>query len=143
MEAWIIYGFIAAILLTSRDYFTSNYTSKYSVTEHLLYYYVLCGVAISVYVCYRKYYLKDKIKMIEKNDLWKYAVVAIATVLLIGPCEIISIRESSNPGRARAITNLNTIFLFLVSIYLLKKETLTPTKLAGIILTMVGIDMIF
>ena len=103
----------------------------------------MCGLAITVYVCYRKYYLKDKIKLIEKDDLWKYAIIAGVTVLLIAPCEIISIRESSNPGRARAITNLNTIFLFLVSIYFLKNEKLTPVKLIGIILTVTGIFMIF
>tara|TARA_B000000460_G_C21363306_1_gene326343 strand:+ start:69 stop:500 length:432 start_codon:yes stop_codon:yes gene_type:complete len=143
METWIIYGFIAAILITSRDFFTSNYTSKYTVTEHLLYYYVLCGLAMSAYVCYRKVYLKEKVRLIDKEDLWKYAIVAGATVLLISPCEITSIREASNPGRARAIMNLNTIFLFLVSIYFLKNEKLTPKKLMGIVLTVTGIFMIF
>ena len=69
METWIIYGFIAAILITSRDFFTSNYTSKYTVTEHLLYYYVLCGLAMSAYVCYRKVYLKEKVRLIDKEDL--------------------------------------------------------------------------
>ena len=55
MEQWIIYGIFAAFLIASRDYFTSKYTSRYTVTEHILYYYVLCAIAISAYVCYRRF----------------------------------------------------------------------------------------
>ena len=39
MELWFIYGIIAAILIATRDTFTKLFTSKYSMTEHLLYYY--------------------------------------------------------------------------------------------------------
>ena len=86
METWIIYGFIAAILITSRDFFTSNYTSKYTVTEHLLYYYVLCGLAMSVYVCYRKVYLKEKVRLIDKEDFFRILLIAFpgAVVKYIG-----------------------------------------------------------
>ena len=98
MESWIIYGITAAILLASRDLFTKNYTQKYSVNEHLLYYYVLCGIIIAGYTCYRRFYMKENIKVIDKEDLWKYALVAAATVIIIAPCEVLSIQKSKNPG---------------------------------------------
>jgi drug/metabolite transporter (DMT)-like permease len=143
MESWIIYGIIAAILMASRDYFTRKYSGKYTVMEHIFYYYVLCAVAISAYFCYRKVNYNEDFKLIHKEDFWKYALLATASVLIITPCEVLSIRKSSNPGKARALTNMNAIILFLISIYVLKTEKLTPTKLAGLILIMVGMYMIF
>tara|TARA_Y100001970_G_C14005210_1_gene735484 strand:+ start:84 stop:515 length:432 start_codon:yes stop_codon:yes gene_type:complete len=142
MEAWIIYGITAAILLASRDLFTKNYTQKYTASEHLLYYYVLCGIIIAGYTCYRKFYMKENIKIIEKEDLWKYALVAGVTVIIIAPCEVLSIQKSKNPGVARALTNLNTLFLFIISIYFLKTEKLTIKKIIGILMTVGGIFLI-
>lgn len=142
MESWIIYGITAAILLASRDLFTKNYTQKYTASEHLLYYYVLCGIIIAAYSCYRKFYMKENIKIIDKEDLWKYALVAGATVIIIAPCEILSIQKSKNPGAARALTNLNTLFLFIVSIYFLKTEKVTMKKIIGILMTVGGIFLI-
>ena len=49
MESWIIYGLIAAFLIAARDVFTKSFTSKYTITEHLLHYYVLCGVFIAIF----------------------------------------------------------------------------------------------
>ena len=143
MEQWILYGILAAFLLASRDYFTSNYTSKYTVTEHILYYYVLCAIAISAYVCYRKVNYNEKFKLIDKEDFWKYAIVAAASVLIITPCEVLSIRSAKNPGKARALTNMNAIILLLVSIYVIKTEKLIPTRITGILFTIIGMYMIF
>ena len=142
MQKWIMYGVLAAFLLAIRDFFTSNYTKKYSTTEHLLYYYVFCALSISAYVCYRKYNNNEKFKLIEKDDLWKYILIAASSVLIITPCEVISVRSASNPGKARALTNMNFIVLFFVSVYFLKSEKMTPKKLGGIILTILGIYMI-
>ena len=142
MEQWIMYGILAAFLLASRDFFTSNYTSKYSTTEHILYYYVFCAISISTYVCYRRINNNEKIKIIETEDLWKYILIAISTVLVITPCEVMSIRSAKNPGKARALTSMNFVVLFFVSVYFMKSEKMTTKKLAGIILTIFGIFMI-
>ena len=142
MEQWIMYGILAAFLLASRDFFTSNYTSKYSTTEHILYYYVFCAISISTYVCYRRINNNEKIKIIETEDLWKYILIAISTVLVITPCEVMSIRSAKNPGKARALTSMNFVVLFFVSVYFMKSEKMTAKKLAGIILTIFGIFMI-
>jgi len=143
MEQWIIYGILAAFLIASRDYFTSKYTSRYTVTEHILYYYVLCAIAISTYVCYRKINYNEKFKLINKDDFWKYALVAIASVLIITPCEVLSIRNAANPGKARALTNMNAIILILVSMYVFKTEKITPTKIVGLLFFGLGMFMIF
>ena len=142
MDSWIIYGLIAALLLATRDIFTRSYTDKYTPGEHLLYYYVLCGIAIAAYSCYKKFFLNEQIKMIDKEDIWKYSIVAVATVIIIAPCEVLSIKQSKNPGSARALTNLNTLILFIISVYFLKTETLTIKKITGMIIWLFGIYLI-
>ena len=143
MEQWVMYGILAAVLIASRDFFTSNYTHKYTTTEHILYYYILCAISISIYACYRKYNNKEKIRIIDKEDLWKYILIAVITVLIITPCEVISIRSAKNPGKARALTGgMNFVVLFLISVYYLKSEKMTPKTIGGIALTVIGIFMI-
>ena len=142
MELWLIYGLIAAVLIASRDVFTKKFTGKYSTTEHLLYYYLLCGIFISLYAIYKKYIQKEKIKLIHTDDLWKYGIVAAISVIIIGPCEVMSIRKSKNPGQAKAVVNLNTLFLFFMSIYFIKSEKITMKKIVGILLTIGGIFLV-
>ena len=36
MELWIVYAFVAAILIAARDIFTKKFSTKYSAIEHLL-----------------------------------------------------------------------------------------------------------
>ena len=86
--------------------------------------------------------MKENIKIIDKDDLWKYALVAGVTVIIIAPCEVLSIQKSKNPGAARALTNLNTLFLFIISIYFLKTEKITIKKIIGILMTVGGIFLI-
>ena len=68
MQSWIIYGLAAAVMIASRDLFTKSYTKKYTASEHILYYYVLCGIIIAGYSCYRKFHMKENIRMIEKGE---------------------------------------------------------------------------
>ena len=142
MGSWIVYGLTAALLIASRDMFTKIYANKYSVTEHLLYYYMLCGIFVAAYACYKKFYLKEKIKIIQKDDLWKYAIVAAASVLIISPCEALSIRKCSNPGQARALTNLSTLILFVASVYFFKTEEITTKKIIGILMAIGGVALV-
>lgn len=142
METWIIYGLVAAILIASRDVFTRKFTSKYNITEHLLHYYLLCGVFIGFYAIYKKYVTKERVNLIHKEDLWKYGLVAAISVIIISPCQVMSIKGSSNPGQAKAIVNLNTLFLFFLSIYFIKSEKITMKKIVGILLTIGGIFLV-
>jgi len=137
-----MYGILAAFLIASRDFFTSKYTTKYTTTEHILYYYIFCAISISAYVCYRRINNNEKIKIIETEDLWKYILIATASVLVITPCEVMSIRSAKNPGKARALTSMNFVVLFFVSVYFMKSEKMTAKKLGGIILTILGIYML-
>jgi drug/metabolite transporter (DMT)-like permease len=139
MDLWVIYSLIAAVLIASRDIFTKQFSTKYNTTEHLLYYYVLCGFFIGIYAMYKKVILKERVNLIHQEDLWKYGIVAAISVIIISPCQVLSLKESPNPGKAKAIVNLNTLFLFFMSLYFIKSEKITLKKIIGIIATVGGI----
>ena len=139
MEPWIMYALIAAILIAVRSLFTVKFTKKYSITEHLLHYYVICGIFIFAYAGYKKIYLKEKINIVDSEDLWKYALVAAISVIILEPCYILSMKNCKNPAQTSAIINLNTIFLFFMSLLFIKSTEFSKEKLFGIILTSIGV----
>ena len=139
MDTWIIYALVAALFIAIRSLFTVNFTKKYTVTEHLLHYYVICGIFIFIYAGYKKIYLKEKINMVETNDMWKYFIIAAISVIILEPCQILSMQNCKNPAQTSAILNLNTIFLFFMSLLYIKSTEFSKEKLFGIILTSIGI----
>ena len=90
MEIWIIYAGVAALLIACRDLFTKKFSKKYSHIEHLLYYYVLCGFFIISLAIYKTQIKGEKIKLIDSEDLWKYAMVAGISAIIIAPCQVLS-----------------------------------------------------
>jgi uncharacterized membrane protein len=141
MESWILYGLVAAVLIACRDMFTKSCMKKYTPTEHILYYYVLCGVFIVGYALYKRNYTKEGVRCIELSDVWKYALVALLSVAVIAPCEVISIKKCRNPGQSKAIINLNSIFVFFLALIFLK-DSFSLKKLIGIMLTVLGIYLV-
>ena len=138
MEKWFMYGFVAAVLIASRDIFTKHFSKKYTTCEHLLYYYVLCGVFMVVYCLYKKYYRKESVRMMDKDDWWKYILLALVTVIVISPCEVLSLKHCKTPGQSKSVINLNTIFVFFLGMIFLKDKFSLKT-LFGITLTIIGI----
>ena len=89
METWVLYGLIAAFFIATRDMFTKTFTRKYSITEHLIYYYTITGFFIFVYAFIKKKYYNETIRMIEKNDIWKYALIGAISAIIISPCQLL------------------------------------------------------
>ena len=142
MESWLIYAFIAAVLIAARDIFTKKFSKKYTAIEHLLYYYILCGFFIILLAIYKSRVQGEKIRFIESEDLWKYMGVAAVSAIIISPCQVLSLKECDNPGKSKAIVNLNGVIVFLMSLYLLKDVKFETKTFIGILLAAVGVYLI-
>lgn len=139
MEQWLFYGLIAAILIAIRDIFTKKFTTKYSPIEHLLYYYILCGFFIILLAIYKIKVKKEKIKMIESKDIWLYLLVAGVSAIIISPCQVLSLKNCDNPGKSKAIVNLNSLFTFFFALFFIKGIKLDIKSLIGILLASFGV----
>ena len=142
MESWLIYAFIAAVLIAARDIFTKKFSKKYTAIEHLLYYYILCGFFIILLAIYKSRVQGEKIRFIESEDLWKYMGVAAVSAIIISPCQVLSLKECDNPGKSKAIVNLNGVIVFLMSLYLLKDVKFETKTFLGILLAAIGVYLI-
>jgi drug/metabolite transporter (DMT)-like permease len=125
-----------------RDIFTKKFSTKYSPIEHLLYYYILCGFFIILLALYKTKVKGDKIKFIDTEDLWKYALVAGISAIIISPCQILAISNCDNPGKSASIVNLNAIISFLIATYFISGAKLEMKTFAGIALTGLGVYLI-
>ena len=92
MEQWAIYALIAAILIAGRDIFTKKFSTKYSAVEHLLYYYILCGFFIILLALYKSKIKGETSKFIDSQDIWKFALLAAISAIIISPCQILSLK---------------------------------------------------
>ena len=142
MEQWVIYAGIAALLIACRDLFTKNFSKKYSHIEHLLYYYILCGFFIIALAIYKTRFRGETIKFIDYDDIWKYAMVAGISAIIIAPCQVLALSNCDNPGKSASIVNLNAIISFVIAGYFISGHKLELKSLVGIIFTGLGIYLI-
>lgn len=142
MEEWLFYGLIAAILIAIRDIFTKKFSNKYSPIEHLLYYYVLCGLFIILLAIYKIKVKKEKIKMIDSKDIWLYLLIAGVSAIIISPCQVLSLKTCDNPGKSKAIVNLNSLFTFVFALFFIKGIKLDIKSSIGILFVSLGVYLI-
>ena len=142
MESWIFYAGVAAFLIAMRDIFTKKFTSKYSAIEHLLYYYILCGFFIILLALYKSKVQGEKIRFIELQDLLPYLVIAFASAVIISPCQFLSLKTCDNPGKSKAIVNMNSIIAFILALYFIKGTKITAKSVFGIILAAIGVYLV-
>ena len=142
MEQWIFYAGVAAVLIAGRDIFTKKFTSKYSPIEHLLYYYILCGFFIILLALYKSKVEGEKIKFIDSEDTWLYVIVAAVSAIIISPCQVLSLKECDNPGKSKAIVNLNSVIAFFLAFYFIKSAKFEIKNIIGIIFVAIGIYLI-
>ena len=142
MEQWIFYAAVAAFLIAARDIFTKKFSAKYSAVEHLLYYYILCGFFIILLALYKTKVQGEKIKFIDMEDIWPYVIVAGVSAVIISPCQILSLKECDNPGKSKAIVNMNSVIVFFLALYFIRGTKLETKNVIGVILAAVGIYLI-
>jgi uncharacterized membrane protein len=142
MESWIFYAGVAAFLIAMRDIFTKKFTSKYSAIEHLLYYYILCGFFIILLALYKSKVQGETIRFIELQDILPYLVIAFASAVIISPCQFLSLKTCDNPGKSKAIVNMNSIIAFMLALYFIKGTKITAKSVFGIILASIGVYLV-
>ena len=142
MESWVFYAGVAAFLIAMRDIFTKKFTNKYSAIEHLLYYYVLCGFFIILFALYKSKVEGEKIRFIDTKDLWPYIIVAGVSAIIISPCQFLSLKDCDNPGRSKAIVNMNSVIAFLLAIYFIRGAKLEIKTFIGITMAAFGVYLI-
>ena len=91
---------------------------------------------------HKKHYQGEQIKFIDTEDIWKFAAIAAISAIIISPCQILSLKECDNPGKSKAIVNLNSIIAFFLAFYFIRGTKFEMKTVFGIILVAIGLYLI-
>ena len=84
----------------------------------------------------------EKIRFIDTEDIWKFAIIAAISAIVISPCQILSLKHCDNPGKSKAIVNLNSIIAFFFALYFIKGAKFETKTIFGIIMIGIGLYLV-
>jgi drug/metabolite transporter (DMT)-like permease len=133
MESWVGFAIIAAVFITVRDYLSLDIIKKYSYINYIVYANIFVFIGTMIYL-----YFTD-VPLIKPNtkDMMIILMRIFIVYLIIEPAIFYALKYCKNPGYAKSIINLNTLFIFMVAVFFLK-EKLTIKGVMGIISILFG-----
>jgi hypothetical protein len=63
----------------------------------------------------------EKIQLIDTEDLWPYLIVTAVSAIIISPCQFLSLKDCDNPGKSKAIVNMNSVIAFILALYFIRE----------------------
>ena len=141
MEKWIPYAFVAAIFIAIRDFISKDIFTRYEYSDYVIIANIIIVIGTIIYVIYSK---KDitKIRPPKFTELIKIILRIFIIYVIIDPCIFNSLKLCDNPGYAKSIINLNTLFLLLLAFMFYKTE-FNVKKTMGVIIILLGTYFVF
>lgn len=133
MDHWKYYALVAAIFISLRDIMSKGLFDRMTYINYIIIANVLVFMATMVYVGVTDY----KIKKPSLKDMGLIVLRLILVFIIIEPSIFYALKNSGNPGYAKSIINLNTLFVFILAIIFLNAE-FNYEKLIGISIMLMG-----
>lgn len=129
----MIYGLLAAIFISLRDIFSADIINKYEYIDYI----IVANIIVFIGTIFYILVTKKKVVIPEKKDFIVIFLRLLVVYLIIEPCIFNSMKFCKNPGYAKSVINLNTLFVFVLAVFFLKAE-FDKQKILGIILITSG-----
>jgi len=133
MKKWMMYGLLAAIFIAIRDIFSKDLINRY----HYIDYIILANIIVFISTVIYLMVTKRTVKIPNNNDFIIILLRLLVVYMIIEPSIFYSIKYCENPGYAKSIINLNTLFVFILAIFFLKAKV-DKKKLFGMLLIISG-----
>ena len=133
MQVWVTYALLAAVFISIRDIISLDFIKRYDYIQYMVLANIIIFTGTMIYV----YATDFKIKKPNMNDLFIILVRLMIVYFIIDPSIYNSIKNCDNPGYAKSIISLNTLFIFFL-VTLVYKSEINMTKIGGIILMLLG-----
>ena len=118
MEQWLFYGLIAAIFIAIRDTFSNDLINRYEYIDYIIWANLIIFVATIIYI----YFYNIQLEVPERKDLFIILLRLAIVYMIIEPSIFYSIKYCDNPGYAKSIISLNTLFVFILAMFFLKAK---------------------
>ena len=129
----MIYGIIAAIFIAIRDIFSNDLINRYEYIDYIIWANLIIFVATIIYI----YFYNIQLEVPETKDLFIILLRLAIVYMIIEPSIFYSIKYCDNPGYAKSIISLNTLFVFILAMFFLKAK-IDKKKILGILLIFSG-----
>jgi uncharacterized membrane protein len=133
METWLIYALVAAFFITIRDIVSLDFIKRYDYIQYMIIANIIIFAGTMIYV----FGSGIKVKTPNMKDLFIILVRLSIVYFIIDPSVYNSIKNCDNPGYAKSIISLNTLFLFFI-VAVMYKSKIDKKKLIGIVSMLVG-----
>lgn len=133
MKEWIIYALVAALFIAIRDIISLDLIKRMNYTNYIIIANIIIFIATMIYLNISNY----KVEKPNLKDMGIIVLRLIIVFLIIEPSIFRAFKGSTNPGYAKSIINLNTLFVFILALIFLKAD-FTFEKLAGIFIILIG-----
>jgi drug/metabolite transporter (DMT)-like permease len=133
MEVWLMYALMAAIFISIRDIISLDFIKRYDYIQYMVIANIIIFIGTMLYVFATDF----KIQKPKLNDFIVILMRILIVYLIIDPSIYNSIKNCENPGYAKSIISLNTLFVFFVATIIYKSKVDTK-KIAGIIMMLAG-----
>ena len=133
MELWIYYALLAAVFISIRDAISLDFIKRYDYIQYMVIANIIIFIGTMMYV----YSSGIKIEKPSLNDFFIILIRILIVYLIIDPSIYNSIKHCDNPGYAKSIIGLNTLFLVIIFAFMYK-TSFSPKKAMGIISMILG-----
>ena len=133
MQVWVTYALLAAVFISIRDIISLDFIKRYDYIQYM----VLANIIIFIGTMMYVHVTDFKIKKPNMNDLFIILIRLAIVYFIIDPSVYNSIKNCDNPGYAKSIISLNTLFIFFLATIVYKSE-INSSKIAGVILMLFG-----
>ena len=133
MELWIYYALLAAVFISIRDAISLDFIKRYDYIQYMVIANIIIFIGTMMYV----YSSGIKIEKPSLNDFFIILIRILIVYLIIDPSIYNSIKHCDNPGYAKSIIGLNTLFLVIIFAFMYK-SSFSPKKAMGIISMILG-----
>lgn len=133
MEGWIFYALVAAVFITIKDIISLDIIEKYDYIQYI----IIANIIIFIGTMFYIFFTGTKIHKPTSKDFLVILLRLLIIYLIIDPCVYNSIKKCDNPGYAKSIVSLNTLFLVLLFSFIYKSK-INKEKIYGIISMLIG-----
>ena len=128
-----MHALMAAIFISIRDIISLDFIKRYDYIQYMVIANILIFIGTMLYVFATDF----KIQKPKLNDFIVILIRLLIVYLIIDPSIYNSIKNCENPGYAKSIISLNTLFVFFVATIIYKSKVDTK-KIAGVIMMLAG-----
>ena len=133
MEDWLFYALLAAVFISVRDFISLDFIKRYDYIQYMVIANIIIFIGTMLYV----FSAGIKIEKPKFKDFMIILIRILIVYLIIDPSVYNSIKNCDNPGYAKSIISLNTLFLFFIVAFMYKSK-IDKKKAIGIVSMIIG-----